>query len=84
MVSVLAFSVITILFNQILMSISGTDGVASLSIIWYAQGLFGGLFRGYINGISSIVSYNLVNMITSGCQRYLVSVFGFSELPQLS
>lgn len=59
MVNVLAFSVITILFNRILMSISGSDGVASLSIIWYAQGLFGGLFRGYINGISSVVSYNL-------------------------
>ena len=59
MVGVLAFSVITILFNRILMDIGGSDGVASLTIIWYAQGLFGGLFRGYINGISSVVSYNL-------------------------
>lgn len=59
MVSVLAFSVITILFNRILMNLGGSDGVASLSIIWYAQGLFGGLFRGYINGISSVTSYNL-------------------------
>lgn len=59
MVSVLAFSVITILFNRILMSLGGSDGVASLSIIWYAQGLFGGLFRGYVNGICSVVSYNL-------------------------
>lgn len=58
MVSVLAFSVITMLFNNILMNIAGSDGVASLSIIWYAQGLFGGLFRGYVNGISSVVSYN--------------------------
>lgn len=38
---------------------AGSDGVASLTIIWYAQGLFGGLFRGYINGIASVVSYNL-------------------------
>ena len=58
MVSVLALSVITILFNRILMNLGGSDGVASLSIIWYAQGLFGGLFRGYVNGISSVVSYN--------------------------
>ncbi len=58
MVGVLAFSVITILFNRILMNIAGSDGVASLSIIWYAQGLFGGFFRGYINGIASVVSYN--------------------------
>ena len=59
MVSVLAFSVITILFNNILMNIAGSDGVASLTIIWYAQELFGGMFRGYITGISSVVSYNL-------------------------
>lgn len=58
MVSVLAFSVVTVLFNNTLMSLAGSDGVASLSIIWYAQGLFGGLFRGYINGIASVVSYN--------------------------
>ena len=59
MVNVLAFSVIAILFNRILMKIGGSDGVASLTIILYAQELFGGLFRGYINGISSDVSYNL-------------------------
>ena len=59
MVSVLAFSVIAILFNRILMKLSGSDGVASLTIIWYAQGLFGGMFRGYINGIASVVSFNL-------------------------
>ena len=55
MVGVLAFSIITILFNRILMDLGGSDGVAALTIIWYAQGLF----RGYINGISSVVSYNL-------------------------
>lgn len=59
MVNVLAFSVIAILFNRILMKIGGSDGVASLTIILYAQELFGRLFRGYINGISSVVSYNL-------------------------
>ena len=59
MVSILAYSVVAILFNRILMNLGGSDGVASLSIIWYAQGLFGSLFRGYINGISSVVSYNL-------------------------
>lgn len=47
-VSTLAFSV----------RIGCSDGVASLSIIWYAQGLFGRLFRGYINGVSPVVSYN--------------------------
>lgn len=47
-VSILAFSV----------GIGCSDGVASLSIIWYAQGLFGRLFRGYINGVSPVVNYN--------------------------
>ena len=59
MVNVLAYSVVAILFNNILMNLSGSDGVASLSIIWYAQGLFGGLFRGYTTGISPVISYNL-------------------------
>ncbi len=59
MVSVLAFSVVTILFNNILMNLAGSDGVASLTIIWYAQELFSGMFRGYITGVSSVVSYNL-------------------------
>lgn len=59
MVSILAYSVVAILFNRILMNLGGSDGVASLSIIWYAQGLFGSLFRSYVNGISSVVSYNL-------------------------
>lgn len=47
-VSMLVFSV----------GIGCSDGVASLNIIWYAQGLFGRLFRGYINGVSPAVSYN--------------------------
>ena len=74
MVSVLAFSVITILFNRILMNLGGADGVASLTIIWYAQGLFGGLFRGYINGISSVVSFNLGRRD----KRQLASLFRIS------
>lgn len=59
MVNILAFSVVTVLFNRILMDFAGSDGVASLTIIWYAQELYGGLFRGYISGISPVVSYNL-------------------------
>ena len=74
MVSVLAFSVIAILFNRILMNLGGSDGVASLTIIWYAQGLFGGLFRGYINGVSSVVSYNL----GKGDKEQLSKVFRIS------
>ena len=35
------------------MSLGGSHGVASLSIIWYARGLFGSPFHGYVNGIST-------------------------------
>ncbi len=83
MVSVLAFSVIAILFNRILMSLGGSDGVASLSIIWYAQGLFGGLFRGYVNGISSAVSYNFGRKDReqlSGLFRISIAVLGITGL----
>lgn len=59
MVSVLAFSVVSILFNNILMRLAGSDGVAALTIILYTQGLFSALFRGYSMGISPVVSYNL-------------------------
>lgn len=76
MVSVMAFSVIAVLFNRILMKLSGSDGVASLTIIWYAQGLFGGLFRGYINGISPVVSYNF----GKGDKKRLSALFRISIL----
>ncbi|MGP1458023.1 MAG: MATE family efflux transporter [Treponema sp.] len=58
MVSVLAFSVVTMLFNTTLIKLAGSDGLASLSIIWYTQGLSGALFRGFISGISPVISYN--------------------------
>ena len=85
MVSILAYSVVAILFNHILMNLGGSDGVASLSIIWYAQGLFGSLFRGYVNGISSVVSYNLGVEISSVFPSYSASAFGYCLhlLPQL-
>ena len=90
MVNVLAFSVIAILFNRTLMELGGSDGVASLTIILYAQGLFGGLFRGYINGISPIVSYNLgrgdkhrlsklfrISMVTLGTAAVIVTAISY-------
>ena len=70
MVNMLAFSVIAVLFNRTLMELGGSDGVASLTIILYAQGLF----RGYINGISPVVSYNLGR----GDKRRLSKLFRIS------
>lgn len=58
MVTNLSQSVITVLFNNILMGIAGQDGVASITIILYAQGLLNSAFMGYATGIAPIISYN--------------------------
>ncbi len=58
MVSMFSYSAVSVLFNNILMKLSGSDGVASITIIIYAQGLFSSIFRGYGMGISPIISYN--------------------------
>lgn len=58
MVTNLSQSVITILFNNILIQMAGQDGVASITIILYAQGLLNSAFLGYSTGIAPIISYN--------------------------
>jgi len=58
MVTNLSQSVITILFNNILMRLAGESGVASITIILYAQGLLNSAFMGYSTGIAPVISYN--------------------------
>lgn len=58
MVTNLSQSVITILFNNILMRLAGENGVASITIILYVQGLLNSAFMGYSTGIAPIISYN--------------------------
>lgn len=58
MVTNLSQSVITILFNNILMRLAGENGVASITIILYVQGLLNSAFLGYATGIAPIISYN--------------------------
>lgn len=58
MVTNLSMSVITLLFNLVLMNMAGADGVASITIILYAQGLLNSAFMGYSTGIAPIISYN--------------------------
>ncbi len=57
MVGLLATGVVTILMNNILMKIKGSDGVAAVSVILYAQSVFSAIARGYSIGISPIISY---------------------------
>lgn len=58
MIGVFAGSIVAILFNNILMRIAGSDGVASITIMLYVQSLFNAVYRGYSMGIAPVISYN--------------------------
>lgn len=58
MIGVFAGSIVEILFNNILMRMTGADGVASITIMLYVQALFNAVYRGYATGIAPIISYN--------------------------
>ncbi len=56
-VSSIAVSITTLLFNVILLSIAGEDGVAAISVILYIQMIQSGVYMGYSTGVSPIISY---------------------------
>lgn len=58
MVTNLSLSAITLLLNWTLLRLAGTDGVAAITIILYAQGLMNSAFMGYSTGIAPIISFN--------------------------
>ena len=58
MVSNLAVSVTTFLFNRIMMDYLGEDGVAAMTIVVYAQFLFTAIFLGYTSGAAPLFSFN--------------------------
>lgn len=58
MVTSLSSGVVAIILNNILMRIGGADGVASITIILYVQGILASVYFGYASGISPIISYN--------------------------
>ena len=58
MVTNLFIGIVTMLLNNILMRMVGSDGVASITIILYAQALLSSSFMGYSIGIAPIISYN--------------------------
>lgn len=58
MVANLSMGVVTILLNNLLMRLCGADGVASITIILYAQGIMTAAYIGYSLGIAPVVSYN--------------------------
>lgn len=58
MVTSLSASVVALLMNNILMDLAGSAGVASFTIIMYAQGLLSATYMGYSFGVSPLISYN--------------------------
>lgn len=58
MVSNLAVSITTLLFNLYMMQTVGEDGVAAITIVFYAQFLFTAMFFGYTSGAAPLLSFH--------------------------
>lgn len=58
MVTSLSNGIVTILFNNVLMRLAGSDGVAAITIILYAHGILSSAYMGYSFGIAPVISYN--------------------------
>lgn len=61
MVTSISTSVITFLFNLIMMKYLGSDGVAAITIILYCEFLLSALYIGFSIGVAPILSYNYGN-----------------------
>ncbi len=58
LLSNIAMSVVSILFNMQLMKLAGEDGVSAYGIIMYAGFIFCAIFIGYIIGVAPIIGYH--------------------------
>lgn len=90
MVSNLAASVITFIFNILMMKFAGPDGVAAITVILYIQFVMTALYLGFSRGVTPIISYNLgmrnfiyMRKLLKMCWIFIfissVSVFIFAE-----
>lgn len=59
MVSSIAYSVVTILYNTQLLKYYGEDGVAAYGVLMYVGFIFSAIYYGYAMGCAPIVSFNL-------------------------
>ncbi len=58
MVSSLAGSVITLIYNFMMLYYAGEDGVAAITIVLYAQFLLSAVYLGFSSGVAPVISYN--------------------------
>ena len=79
MVTNLASSIITVVFNLILMAWIGTDGVAAITVIMYAQFLMVAFFMGFSIGVAPVYgfhygagNYSYLRHIRDHCIRFVL------------
>ena len=77
LVSQLSTAITTLLFNLILLELSGESGVASISVILYIQMLQVSIYFGYAIGIAPIISYKYGANDTKGLKNILHISFKF-------
>lgn len=58
MVSNLSSGVVTFLFNRVMLRLLGSDGVAAMTIVLYAQFMLTALYIGFSFGVAPVISYN--------------------------
>jgi len=58
MLGMLAFTVTTIVKNNVLTEVAGVEAVAAAAIILGLQGLLGAFYFGYVQGVAPLISYN--------------------------
>ena len=58
MVAMMSSGITTVLMNNVVMNLSGEDGVAAISILIYAMSLLTSGYMGYAMGVAPITSYH--------------------------
>lgn len=69
MVSSLAGSVITLIYNFKMLHYAGEDGVAAITIVLYAQFVLSAVYLGFSNGVAPVISYNYGSQNTAQLKR---------------
>ena len=69
MVTNLSICIVTVLLNNIVMTLTGADGVAAMTIILYMQTSLTSACFGYSIGISPLISYNYGKRETNRLKR---------------
>ena len=58
MVGNIAYSIVTILYNTLLLRYYGEDGVAAYGVLMYVGFIFSAIYYGYSMGVAPVISYN--------------------------